>query len=681
MAAKKKSKVIGPGRANQKSKSHKFALPMRQVHLDFHTSVHIPDVGRDFDARGFAHTFKRAHVNSVTVFAKCHHGHLYYKTNRAERHPGLKPGLDLLGEQVQALHAEGIRAPIYISIQCDEYAANTHPEWLALKPDGGIVKGGGSVFKPGWQILDMSSPYLDYLVEQTTEVLRKFKPVDGIFFDMCWDQPSCSRWAIAGMRKANLNPESEADRNRYAHQVSLGYMRTLFELVKSHSKDATVYFNSRLLSEFADDAPFQTQVEIEALASGGWGYMYFPRHVRFMRTFPRPYLGMTARFHKSWADFGGLKNRAALEYETAQMVAHAASCSIGDQLHPRGTLDPAAYELIGQAYQRISDREPWLIGAKPVTEIGAVVQPNAEEDDRSTATKEAGVTRMLTQLKHQFDFITESSDWDKYDLVILPDVVLTEGLAHKIRQHLKRGKSLVATGTTGLSLDGKKFLIPELPAKPHGFSPYSTAYLRFDKSVSGIPDSDHVMYDRSVRVTESRGASVIARVVEPYFERTWQHFSSHFQTPPAKLTRYAGALLKNRVAYIAYPIFASYAAHANLPCRWLVSAVLEKLLPNPLVRINAPSSTEVTVTRQKNRMIVHILQYCPERRGKDLDLIEDIVPLFNVDFSLRLSRRPTHVYRLTPQPEQLEFDYRDGRAATIIPEIRGHEMIVFDSGS
>jgi hypothetical protein len=35
------------------------ALPLRQVHLDFHTSPHIPDVGREFDAARFAATYWR----------------------------------------------------------------------------------------------------------------------------------------------------------------------------------------------------------------------------------------------------------------------------------------------------------------------------------------------------------------------------------------------------------------------------------------------------------------------------------------------------------------------------------------------------------------------------------------------------------------------------------------------
>lgn len=52
-------------------------LRMRQVHLDFHTSPDIPDVGADWDAKLFARTLKEARVNSINIFAKCHHGMNY----------------------------------------------------------------------------------------------------------------------------------------------------------------------------------------------------------------------------------------------------------------------------------------------------------------------------------------------------------------------------------------------------------------------------------------------------------------------------------------------------------------------------------------------------------------------------------------------------------------------------
>ena len=72
-------------------------FPRRMIHLDFHTGPAIPDVGSEFEPEEFAQQFVEARVDSVTVFAKCHHGHLYYNTDRPERHPGLAKGLDLLG--------------------------------------------------------------------------------------------------------------------------------------------------------------------------------------------------------------------------------------------------------------------------------------------------------------------------------------------------------------------------------------------------------------------------------------------------------------------------------------------------------------------------------------------------------------------------------------------------------
>ena len=55
-------------------------LPSRQVHLDFHTSEHIPGVGAKFDAANFQAALKLGRLNSITVTAKCHHGWSYYPT-------------------------------------------------------------------------------------------------------------------------------------------------------------------------------------------------------------------------------------------------------------------------------------------------------------------------------------------------------------------------------------------------------------------------------------------------------------------------------------------------------------------------------------------------------------------------------------------------------------------------
>jgi hypothetical protein len=659
-----------------------FTLPQRQVHLDFHTSPHIPGVGVDFDAREFAQTMKRAHVNSVTVFAKCHHGQLYYATEHPARHPGLPAGLDLTGEQVAALHAEGIRAPVYISVLLDEFAANAHPEWIARNIDGSNV--GAQPLQAGWRIMDMTSPYQDYLAEQVEEVLAHFEPVDGVFFDICMDVQSFSKYALGAMLKGGDDPEDPASRKAFAHRVTLDYMKRFYKLVKASAPQASVYFNSRPLAGLPDDLPTLTHVEIEALPTGGWGYMYFLKNVRYARTFGKPYMGMTARFHKSWADFGGLKPYAALKYEVCQMLAYGAQCSIGDQLHPCGKLDPAVYDLVGSVYEYAECCEPWTDDAKPVSQIGlfmAEADPTVYREEPGNTND--GATRMLTQLKLQFDVLTAQSDLSGYELLILPDSICVDAaLAEKLRAFLRQGGKLLLSGTSGLDTELQPVL-SEMGVQTQGDSPYQTTYLRFGNAVgAGVPKTDHVMYERGIRMLPATGAEVLAKVVEPYFDRNYQHFSSHAQTPPLKdASKFAAAIRNGQVISIAYPIFRAYGMHANIPYRQLVQGCIDLLLPNKLVEVSGPSTLEVSLMHKGGRRpatVVHLLQFVAERRAPALDVVEDIIPIFSVSLSVRVETAPKQVY-LAPSQESIPFEYADGRVAVTVPVVEGHQMVVIES--
>jgi hypothetical protein len=84
------------------------SLPTRQVHLDFHTSPHVPGVGAEFDAAAFIGTLQAARVNSITIFAKCHHGYSYYPTTIGTPHPHLRR--DLLGEMIATRPASARRS-------------------------------------------------------------------------------------------------------------------------------------------------------------------------------------------------------------------------------------------------------------------------------------------------------------------------------------------------------------------------------------------------------------------------------------------------------------------------------------------------------------------------------------------------------------------------------------------
>jgi hypothetical protein len=134
---------------------------------------------------------------------------------------------------------------------------------------------------------------------------------------------------------------------------------------------------------------------------------------------------------------------------------------------------------------------------------------------------------------------------------------------------------------------------------------------------------------------------------------------------------------KGRAAYIAHPIFGAFAAHASVPYRLLVRNVIERLMPEPILRVAGPTSLETSVMKQGKRTIVHLLYYAAERRTEKLDLIEDVVPIFDIPLSLKLAKGPKRVY-MAPEEASVPFEYLAGRVNLRVPEINGHAMIVFE---
>ncbi|GAG00240.1 unnamed protein product, partial [marine sediment metagenome] len=264
-----------------------------------------------------------------------------------------------------------------------------------------------------------------------------------------------------------------------------------------------------------------------------WGYNFFPLYVRYYQTLGKDYMGMTARFHKSWADFGGLKNKAALEYECFQMLASGARCSIGDQLHPRGKLDKAAYDEIKDVYKSVAEKEPWIQNVKPLVEI-AILNPANPQAIASRATKSTeGAMRILLESHYQFHIIDEKADFRKYRLLILPDDVrLDKTLAAKLKTYLKKGRVLL-NYLSGLAQDKDEFMLQEMGIGYIGKDTCSPNYIHLESPLlkKDIPPLEYVCYEGGAEIKVLGNAEILARIGHPYFNRTWDHFSSHFQAP------------------------------------------------------------------------------------------------------------------------------------------------------
>ncbi len=658
---------------------------LRQVHLDFHTAGAIPDVGRDFDPEAFARTVKAAHVDSMTVFAKCHHGYSYHPTAVGRMHPSLH--FDLLGAQIAALHRVDIRAPIYISVGWDELMADEHPEWRQVDRDGRFV-GKGPFDVMGWRMMDLASPYADYVLEQTKEVLRRYAPVDGIFFDIVRQDAHGygGSWRLRRMREDRVDladPRAVAD---WGQRIEREFMARAYELVREYTAEGTVYFNSRLRPDRDPRAgsraelPSYTHIEIESLPSVQWGYNHYPLFAGYFQTLGLPLMGMTGIFHKSWADFGGLKPEAALQYECARMLATGAACSVGDQLHPRGVLDPAAYARLGAVYARVEALEPWAIGAEPVPEIGVLLAETGPRAQVTGRESDEGAMRMLLELRRPFQFLDKAADFAPYKALIAPDdLPFDEELAAKVQAYLDRGGALLLTHRAGLTPAGDRFAL-DVGVEYTGPAPHSPDYLVAGDGLPAFADYRQVLYDRGSRVRAAAGTTVLARVGEPYFTRTFDRYMSHQHTPFDRAGDSPAIAQRDRIIYCHSPLFAAYRRHAAPRYREIVGALLDRLAPGRLIATpGLPTTAEVGVLRQPGeggRLVVHLIHFVPQRRGEGVEIVEDVLPFHDVRVGVRLGR-PAVAVTLAPGGETLPHETAGGVTWATVPRVAGHQVVVF----
>ncbi len=657
-------------------------LAYRQIHLDFHTSSAIPKVGADFDPAEFTATLKKAGVQSINIFAKCHHGMCYYPTKVGRVHPGLNR--DLLGEMITALHAEGIQAPIYFPIGWEEVAAE-NLNWLEVNADG--VLGGKPPFCAEvnrWRDLCLNKEsYLEFIFEQVGEIISLY-PVDGFWFDIISQHGCVCDDCQKSMKSLGLSPQNPEDVKKHDLIVVTRFMEKLYSYVKAKCPEALVFFNGDLAPDNGYDreismnerGKYLTHIEIESLPSETWGYNHFPLYVNYHNRKNAEIIGMNGKFHNVWGDFGSLRNLEALEYECFRMIMNGSKICIGDQMHPRGVLDKDVYERIGQVYAQIEEREPWCVGSEKQADIGIMMVNGPTQKD---FTPNEGALRMMLELHHQFDFIDCLDDLHKYKLIILPDNARIDSeMAEKISEYLERGGKLLASGSSGLDPNSGDFVIKDFGVEYLGQNPYKPSYIVLEDSFRGeLPALEYAMYQDSVCVKAKPGSEILAKEGRPYFNRSYDRFCSHRHFPFECLTGNASVVRNGNVIYIANQVFTEYIELGVRLNRDIIEKCINLLMEEPLVRTNLPSSAEVTVRTQHDKTIVHILHYIAEKKSRRMTVVDTKLPLIDIRLQVRCEKVPKKVY-LAPAMEELGFEYKDRYVFVEIPKLSGHGMVVIE---
>jgi hypothetical protein len=674
--------------------NHRF----RQVHLDFHTAPQCQDVGADFDPRVFVETLKMGRVDTINIFAKCHHGYSYYPTRVGTMHPNLK--IDLLGQQIEALHRADIRCPIYVSVKWDDLAGAQHPEWVVVNKEGRMVMRPPASGAWGWTTMDVSSGYAEVFLAQIDELCQRYQgEVDGFWLDICFPQPNYSPWAQENLRRAGIDLSDDAAVWRYARQQDLKFFERVTRLIQQKAPQATCYFNGTTTADMAEVVDYVTHFEVESLptSGGAWGYLHYPIISRQARTYGKQIIGMTGRFHKSWADFGGLKTSDQLDYECGTILAAGGRICVGDQLHPRGVLDPAVYRLLGRSFGQVEQLEPWLWGAEPQAEAAILSLGKSQQAAAGVGAHSEdveGAAQVLLELGVQFDIVDHLADLRRYETLILPHgAALEADWQARLNGYLAAGGRLVLSGTAGFDAGSGAFQLQGVPVKMIGPAPTVPSYLRPDALLAGgaangdpnalAADYDYVFYDTAYVVEALPGAECHGELKQALFNRTWEHFTSHQHAPVGASLGAPLMVKQGGVMYFAAPLFAGYRAHDYWAYRELLRNALAGFLPARRLIPGGPGWVEMTLHHQPAggdhpaRAIVHVVAYHPRRSLQSVPHADQAALTAGLSFQLRVESAPQRVY-LAPEETALPFRLENGYLRVELPPVGAHTVVVVE---
>jgi hypothetical protein len=609
----------------------------RQIHLDYHTSPWIADTGTAFDPDAFADQLEAAHVNSVTVFAKCHHGQCYYPTKTGVQHPALD-GRDMLGEQLEALKKRGIRCPLYTTVVWEEDVAQRFPEWRQLMKNGSFAEWREATdrqtVQPGyWKFNDFLNPdYQDYFEAHLRELLDRYE-CDGFFIDILFYHQQ-GTWSDACRKlreELNIWTDDHEAYYRIEWEAQRRFMEKFNAIIHGLQPGAHVFYNQQNFSfidssvGFGSMSKLQSQLEVESLPSGFWGYQHFPRLARQAFAMGRPWLGMTGRFQRQWGDFGGIKPVAALEYECFRAQAMGGGCSVGDQMLPRGELDSASYRLIGEVYQQVEAAEPFYEGSTAVPDV-AILHPGHPSiaHEQSDLTLE-GAVLMCEEAHYDCAVVNDSADLTGYKLLILPDtVVVTESLKKRLTAYLEAGGKLIASYRSGFLEDGADLFAAYGRTAEGETLDYPTYWRGRDVLGPEWTDSDRVFYQAGMQYAFADSWEILVDRVPPYFRRSDYRFCSHFQTPAGPdVSAYPAAATNGPIAIFSDPIFREYRKAGSVFLRKIWGSVMERMIGRPLIGAGLPVSVPVYPRQKGNETLVTVLHYIPVRKALDIDVIEE----------------------------------------------------------
>ncbi len=629
----------------------------QQVYRRLLVDTHIPDwdplfLSR-FDTAQYVDTIARAGFQQLAAYTNSHVGLALWNTQVGQMHANLH-GRDMFGEIVAEARRRGLHTAAYFVVTRDNWAAEKHPSWRLMPPDGNT----NILTKIRYGQTCVNTPYREYAFACLREIVGNY-PVEGVLIDMTFWRNACYCTSCSERFRQECKAEPprvidwndplwrrfQASRERWMQEFAQDITNTIKKI-----RPITVYHNQAVI--FDNWSVGQSPAISQASDYLGGDIYDGPAFYSLVSkaydglspTLPFEY--MTSRTYPGLGDHVTQKSLQRLRMEAYAATLHSAALTLIDAINPVGTLNPNVYKLLARLNEERAPYEPFLGGelqadvaiyfdhqsmydpAKngiPVSDFvgweGAGEKGNCPHRDAIV-----GWAKVLREAHIPFGVISNVTlgQLKNYRAVIVPAVLeMAPDQAAIFSRFVNDGGVLIATGVSSLDhLDpnGPRFLLEEvLGVRYLGTMGTKVTFLTPKKAeiLEVVWPQDHVIHNGPMMKAEAlAGAEVLATVTLPWVapelgHSIGSHFASIHSNPPALEPGISPALVVNRFGqgrsiWLAAPIETGQAEVNPV----LLTHLIKKVLPGPYkFEAEAHPSVEITLFRQKDksRLLVGLL--------------------------------------------------------------------------
>ena len=185
-------------------------------------------------------------------------------------------------------------------------------------------------------------------------------------------------------------------------------------------------------------------------------------------------------------------------------------------------------------------------------------------------------------------------------------------------------------------------------------------------------------YDDAHEVVPHPGTGIVSPLVRPAINREWTGIYPEYYNPPWEKTALPFLAVNGRTIYCSGNIFLGYAKTAPVPVRDLLAKTLEETGYRPLLKVfGAPSFLQLFVNRIPSGLTVSMLACIPEKRGSEMESVEDELTAGDFELSLQLEKDPGKVITV-PDGQPLKWQRNGDYITFTVPEFTGFGMVAVE---